>query len=177
MPRSERQWPWRESWQYCCIGCGWAERCTNHCAIAKKRCAPRPRVSVRTAELDRRVQVTATKSWGPTLTETVGTEVAYQVAAPRETRTPTLHRANIAHQECGWKDGDRGGLAEWKQTKRKKKAKVCLDINRPSYGRTWVIASGLTTKLPLASRFWDSECDPRIATTVNTSEPISKVDR
>jgi hypothetical protein len=42
----------------------------------------------------------------------VGIEVDYQVAAPTETRTPTLHRANIAHKECEWKDGDRGGLAE-----------------------------------------------------------------
>jgi hypothetical protein len=56
--------------------------------------------------------VTATKSWGPTPTEEVGIEVDYQVAAPTETRTPTLHRANIAHKECEWKDGDRGGLAE-----------------------------------------------------------------
>jgi hypothetical protein len=47
-----------------------------------------------------------------------------------------LHRANIAHKECEWKDGDRGGLAEWEQTERKKKEKVCLDINRPSHGRT-----------------------------------------
>jgi hypothetical protein len=70
--------------------------------------------------------VTATKSWGPTLTETVGTEDANQVAAPTETRTPTLHRANIAHKECGWKDGDRGGLAEWELTLRKKKSKCAL---------------------------------------------------
>jgi len=33
------------------------------------------RLAIRTAELNRRVQVTATKSWGPTLTESVGTEV------------------------------------------------------------------------------------------------------
>jgi hypothetical protein len=26
-----------------------------------------------------------------------------------------LHRATIAHKECGWKGGDRGGLAEWEQ--------------------------------------------------------------
>jgi hypothetical protein len=66
--------------------------------------------------------VTATKSWGPTPIEEVGGEVDYQVAAPTGTRTPTLHRANIAQKECGWKDGDRGGLAEWEQTERKKKA-------------------------------------------------------
>jgi hypothetical protein len=38
------------------------ERCTNHCAIATKRCAPWLRVksSPGTAELDRRDQVTAT---------------------------------------------------------------------------------------------------------------------
>jgi hypothetical protein len=31
------------------------------------------------------------------------------VAAPAETRTPNLHRARVAHQECGWKGGDSGG--------------------------------------------------------------------
>jgi hypothetical protein len=80
--------------------------------------------------------VTAAKSWSPTPTEKVRTEDANQVAAPTETRTPTLHRANIAHEECGWKDGDRGGLAGWELILRKKKVKVCLDINRPSHGRT-----------------------------------------
>jgi len=39
-------------------------------------------------------------------------------------------------KECGWKDGDRGRLAEWEQTHGKKKATVCLDINRLSHGRT-----------------------------------------
>jgi hypothetical protein len=29
-------------------------------------------------------------------------------------------------EECGWKDGDRGGLAEWEQTHGKKKAKCAL---------------------------------------------------
>jgi len=38
------------------------------------------------------------------------------------------------------------------------------------------IASGLSTKLPVASRFWDSERNSDFATTVNTSEPISKVE-
>jgi hypothetical protein len=52
-----------------------------------------------------------------------------------------LHRANIAHKECEWKDGDRGGLAEWEETERKKKEKVCLDINRPSHGRSWLQVS------------------------------------
>jgi hypothetical protein len=39
-------------------------------------------------------------------------------------------------KECGWKDGDRDGLAEWEQIHGKKKEKVCLDINRLSRGRT-----------------------------------------
>jgi hypothetical protein len=39
-----------------------------------------------------------------------------------------LHRATIAHKECGWKGGDRGGLAQWEQfekeeIKRKKEKK------------------------------------------------------
>jgi len=33
-------------------------------------------------------------------------QVDKQVAAPAETRTPNLHRAKTAHQECGWKDGN-----------------------------------------------------------------------
>jgi hypothetical protein len=58
----------------------------------------------RTAELDRRVQVTATKSW---LT-----------------------------RECGWKGGDRGGLAEWGKMKKPKRESKPLDRDRPSHGRT-----------------------------------------
>ena len=58
------------------------------------------------AELDRRVRVTATKSWPDFPRLTVGTEVDYQVAAPAETRTPTLHRANNRSQRVrmeGWR--------------------------------------------------------------------------
>jgi hypothetical protein len=46
---------------------------------------------MQTAELNRRVQVTASESWAQR-TEKVGTEVDDQVAAPTETRTPTRHR-------------------------------------------------------------------------------------
>jgi len=66
--------------------------------------------------------VTAAKSWSPTPTEKGRREDANQVAAPTESRTPTSHRANIAHKECGWKDGDRGGLAEWKLTSKKEES-------------------------------------------------------
>ncbi|MFZ0645512.1 MAG: hypothetical protein WAN72_00125, partial [Candidatus Acidiferrales bacterium] len=58
-----------------------------------------------------------------------------------ETRTPTLHRANIAHKECGWKDGDRGGLAEWELILRKKKVKVCLTS-------TGLLMEGVSLPLP-----------------------------
>src|ERR1700693_5426838 len=94
---------------------------------------------MRRAELNRRVQVTATKSWGPTPTETVGTEVDYQVAAPTETRTPNWHRATMAQQRVrmeGWRQRRPGSNA--KPPGRKKKNR--LDTNRPSHGRTW--ASG-----------------------------------
>ena len=47
-------------------------------------------MAIPTAELNRRVQVTATKSWGPTPAETVGTEVDYQVAAPTGSKITTL---------------------------------------------------------------------------------------
>jgi hypothetical protein len=54
--------------------------------------------------------VTATKSW-PNSPYQRGAEVDNQVAAPAETGTPNLHRAQSLNQECGWKDGVRGGLA------------------------------------------------------------------
>ena len=63
------------------------------------------RDGIQTAELDRRDQVTATKSWPSTLRKE-GTEVDNQVAAPAETSTPNLHRAKIAHQRVrmeGWR--------------------------------------------------------------------------
>jgi hypothetical protein len=50
---------------------------------------------------------------------------------------PVTERISLT-EECGWKEGDRGGSAEGEQTDGKKKAKVCLDINRPSDGRTWL---------------------------------------
>ena len=68
-------------------------------------------MAIPTAELDRRVQVTATNSWGPTPAGEVGREVDYQVAAPTEARTPTWHRATIAHKRVrmeGWRQGRLG---------------------------------------------------------------------
>ena len=56
--------------------------------------------------------MTATKSWGPTPTETVGTEVDYQVAAPLKREHPTGTERISLTKECGWKDGDRGGPAQ-----------------------------------------------------------------
>src|SRR5271167_2010807 len=83
------------------------------------------RDGIRTAELNRRDQVTATGP-GPVSFER-GNEVDYQVAAPTETSTPNLHRATIAQQECGWKGGDRSGLAEGQElTERKRRTKTSL---------------------------------------------------
>src|SRR5258708_37442489 len=52
---------------------------------------------IQTAELDRRDQVTATNSW-PNFPFKEGSKADYQVAAPTESSTPTLHGATIAHQ-------------------------------------------------------------------------------
>ena len=46
---------------------------------------------------------------------------------------PCAERISLT-KECRWKDGDRGGLADWELIHGKKKMKVCLDINRPSHG-------------------------------------------
>src|SRR5271165_5350307 len=63
-----------------------------------------------TAKAQSRVPVTASNAW-PTSILNHGRQVAKQVAAPAEMRTPNLHRANIAHQESGWKGGDSGDSA------------------------------------------------------------------
>ena len=55
--------------------------------------------------------MTALMAW-PTSIEPMEREVENQVAAPAETRTPNLHRANKSlTQECGWKGGDSGDSA------------------------------------------------------------------
>jgi hypothetical protein len=73
--------------------------------------------------------VTATKSWGPTLTESVGAEVDSQVAAPTETRTPTKHRAKIAHKRVrmeGWRQGWPGSEEDHSTTRGNDKSDLTL---------------------------------------------------
>src|SRR5258705_13993622 len=61
-------------------------------------------------------------------------EVDNQVAAPAETRTPNLHRANNRSlEECGWKGGDSGDSAERKSCLTNTNHR--LDSDRPSHGR------------------------------------------
>src|SRR5579862_7472175 len=50
------------------------------------------------------------------------------IALETGTHSTWVSRLSLTN-ECGWKDGDRGGLAESEQTHGKKKAKVCLDIS------------------------------------------------
>jgi hypothetical protein len=75
---------------------------------------------MQTAELDRRDQVTATRSW-PNFPLARGTEVDYQVAAPTASRTPNLHRATIAPQRVrmeGWRQRRLGSMETiWKKKK------------------------------------------------------------
>jgi hypothetical protein len=68
---------------------------------------------IQTAELNRRDQVTAPKSW-PSFLRKRGTEVDSQVAAPTESSTPNLHRATIAQQRVrmeGWRQERLGSRA------------------------------------------------------------------
>jgi hypothetical protein len=64
-----------------------------------------------------------------------GAEIDNQVAAPAEMSTPNWHPAKIAQEECGWKDGDRGGSAQMQRPPTGKE-KNRLDSHGPSYGRT-----------------------------------------
>jgi hypothetical protein len=51
----------------------------------------------------------------------VGREDANQVAAPTEREHPPCTERISLTKECGWKDGDRGGLANGEQLRGKKK--------------------------------------------------------
>jgi hypothetical protein len=51
-------------------------------------------------------------------------EVENQVAAPAETRTPNLHRAQQSlTKECGWKGGDRVGLGAEEERKQQQESR------------------------------------------------------
>jgi len=66
----------------------------------------------------------------------VEAEVDSQVAAPAETRTPNWHRAKKSlNKECGWKDGDRGGLAQ--------ESKTHLGKNKTVLTRTGLLMEGV----------------------------------
>src|SRR5438105_14330981 len=98
------------------------------------------RKKIQTAELNRRDQVTAAKSW-PSSLRKEGTEVDNQVAAPTESSTPNLHRATIAQQRVrmeGWRQerlGSRAGThreeEEQKHPHRKKEYPSGQPIFRP----------------------------------------------
>jgi hypothetical protein len=95
--------------------------------------------------------VTATKSWGPTLTESVGREVDYQVAAPTETRTPNWHRAKIAHQRVrmeGWRQGRLGSKEDHSTTKGNYKTDLTL---------TGLLMEGLGQKF--CDKHSEAECE------------------
>src|SRR5438034_1036458 len=55
---------------------------------------------------------------------------------------PTCTERPSLIKECGWKGGDRGGLAQWEQSGKRRnkeverKSKKRLDTRRPSHGRT-----------------------------------------
>jgi hypothetical protein len=73
--------------------------------------------------------VTAAKS-SPNFSVKDEVEDDNQVAAPTATRTPHWHRAKIAHQECGWKGGDRGGSAEQQEIENMEKPKALTGKNK-----------------------------------------------
>jgi hypothetical protein len=79
----------------------------------------------------------------------MGAEVDYQVAAPAELRTPNLHRAKKSlNKECGWKDGDRGGLAQTQEPTGRKKRKEETERRKKHLTLTGLLMEGLSLSLP-----------------------------
>jgi hypothetical protein len=63
MPRNARWLRSLASCPCCCTSCGWAARFTNPCAIIEPSKAQWHRAELDFIERNRRVQVTAAKSW------------------------------------------------------------------------------------------------------------------
>jgi hypothetical protein len=79
----------------------------------------------------------------------VGREVDSQVAAPTETRTPTRHRAKIAHQRVrmeGWRQGRLGSKEDHSTTKGNYKTNLTI---------TGFLTEGLGTLNAPIKQNWD----------------------
>jgi hypothetical protein len=81
----------------------------------KKEEGAKKKESIQTAELDRRDQVTATKSW-PNFPSKEGSRGRKSGSSTywNQVHPPCTERQSL-NKECGWKGGDRGGLAQWEQ--------------------------------------------------------------
>jgi hypothetical protein len=116
----------------------------------ERKGAYKKRKKIPTAELNRRDQVTATKSW-PSALRKEGTEVDYQVAAPNESSTPKLHRAKIAQQRVrmeGWRQERLGSRAGTHTEKEKNKNILTGKEKRKTYlTLTGLLMEGLYTRL------------------------------
>jgi hypothetical protein len=72
----------------------------------------------------------------------VGREDDYQVAAPTEREHPPSTERISLTKECGWKDGDRGGLAEGQElTRKKRRTKTSLQERKKR--KTYLTLTGL----------------------------------
>src|SRR5271170_557443 len=120
------------------------------------------RDGIRTAELNRRDQVTAIVP-GPVPSKG-GTEVDNQVAAPTELRTPTMHRAKIAQPRArmeGWRQRRPGSNGRNPQEGKEKKEKNTLDSYRPSHGRH--LEGADRSVMSCLSRNWRKRSSVKIA--------------
>jgi len=86
---------------------------------------------IQTAELDRRDQVTATKSW-PNFPSRKGIRsiIRWQHLL-NQVHPPCTERQSL-NNECGWKGGDRGGLAQWEQFEKEENKKEGRQNERKS---------------------------------------------
>ena len=103
------------------------------------------RDGIQTAELNRRDQVTATNSW-PSFLRKGGQRSITRWQHLLNRVHPTCTERPSLNKECGWKGGDRSGLAQGQElTGRKRRTKTSLqerkknilDTHRPSHGRSY----------------------------------------
>src|SRR5437016_1423573 len=140
------------------------QRCTNHGAIATKRCALRPRVKSSPTKQgmlgvdgvgDRRcwailVRNLSAENWKIQEERKRSIQERREMASEQPSSTaenrvhPTCTERQSLNKECGWKGGDRSGLAQGQElTGRKRRTKTSLQERKTYLTLTGLLMEGL----------------------------------
>jgi hypothetical protein len=123
---------------------GWKFLCGKLGKAGRKKEEQRKEESIQTAELDRRDQVTAARSWPSFLRKREQRSITRWQHLLNQVHPPCTERPSL-NKECGWKGGDRGGLAEGQELTGRKKNKTSLQERKR---KTYLTLTGLLMEGP-----------------------------